>query len=98
MWPTVFERHRRVILTAGMIAVKENIQREVEVVHLVAHTLTDLSGELASVVDRDNAFRYPMNAAISSMAVRLPNRATFHRKDSVHATSTFRTFTSTRSR
>jgi hypothetical protein len=53
-----------------MIAVKENIQREVEVVHLVAHTLTYLSGELASVVDRDKAFRY--------------------RKDSVHATSTFR--------
>ena len=32
------------------------VQREGEVVHLIAHRLTDLSPELASVGDRDGAF------------------------------------------
>ncbi|MFC0339563.1 hypothetical protein, partial [Paracoccus niistensis] len=36
-------------LTAPMIAVKVRVQREGEVVHLVVHGITDLSGELASV-------------------------------------------------
>jgi error-prone DNA polymerase len=59
VWPKVFEKHRRTILGAGMFAVKGNIQREGEVVHLVAHSLTDLSAELASVGDRDKAFPLP---------------------------------------
>jgi error-prone DNA polymerase len=59
VWPKVFEKHRRIILGAGMFAVKGRIQREGEVVHLVAHSLTDLSAELASVGDRDKAFPLP---------------------------------------
>jgi len=59
VWPKVFEKHRRIILGAGMFAVKGRIQREGEVVHLVAHSLTDLSTELASVGDRDKAFPLP---------------------------------------
>jgi error-prone DNA polymerase len=39
-----------------MIGVRGRIQREGEVVHLVAHHLTDLSAELASVGARDTAF------------------------------------------
>jgi error-prone DNA polymerase len=38
-----------------MIAVRGRIQREGEVVHLVAHRLTDLSAELASVGSRNAA-------------------------------------------
>ncbi|HSV21467.1 MAG TPA: OB-fold nucleic acid binding domain-containing protein, partial [Xanthobacteraceae bacterium] len=59
VWPTVFEKQRRVILSAGMMAVYGRIQREGDVVHLVAHRLTDLSEELASVGDRDAAFPLP---------------------------------------
>jgi error-prone DNA polymerase len=59
VWPLVFERQRRVILAAGMIGVQGRIQREGEVVHLVARHLTDLSPELASVGDRDIAFPVP---------------------------------------
>ncbi|WP_425994719.1 error-prone DNA polymerase [Afipia sp. DC4300-2b1] len=59
VWPQVFERQRRVILGAGMIGVRGCIQREGEVVHLVARELTDLSSELASVGDRDMAFPVP---------------------------------------
>ena len=35
------------------------IQREGEVVHLVAHRLTDLSADLATVYSRDAAFPLP---------------------------------------
>ncbi len=59
IWPKVFEKQRRVILSARMMAVHGRIQREGEVVHLVAHKLTDLSPALASVGDRDVAFPLP---------------------------------------
>src|SRR6516225_11726546 len=47
---------RRTVIAASMIAVRGRIQREGEVVHLVAHQLTDLSAELATVGSRDAAF------------------------------------------
>lgn len=59
VWPKIFEKFRRTVLAAGMMAVKGRIQREGEVVHLVAHELADLSGELASVGERDTAFPLP---------------------------------------
>jgi error-prone DNA polymerase len=59
VWPAVFERQRRVILAARLLAVRGRIPREGEVVHLIAHRLHDLSGVLASVGDRDAAFPLP---------------------------------------
>jgi error-prone DNA polymerase len=53
IWPDLYEKQRRIILSAGMMAVYGRIQREGEVVHLIAHRLTDLSPELASVGERD---------------------------------------------
>ena len=48
VWPQVFEKFRLVVMSASMIAVRGRIQREGEVVHLVAHRLVDLSAELAT--------------------------------------------------
>ena len=59
VWPKVFETHRRTVLAAAMIAVRGRIQREGDVVHLVAERLTDLSAELASVGNRDASFPLP---------------------------------------
>jgi error-prone DNA polymerase len=59
VWPKVFERHRRAILTATMVAVRGRIQREGEVVHLVAQRFTDLSGELARVGQLEGGFPLP---------------------------------------
>ena len=59
IWPAIFEKQRRVILSAGMMAAYGRIQRVGDVVHLVAQRLTDLSSELASVGDRDCAFPLP---------------------------------------
>jgi error-prone DNA polymerase len=58
LWPKVFDRHRRIVLGAGMIGVEGRVQRAGEVVHLVAHRLTDMSAELASV-GRQGAFPLP---------------------------------------
>jgi error-prone DNA polymerase len=59
VWVKVFERYRRIVLSAGMIGVYGRIQREGEVVHLVAHRLSDLSADLASVGGHDAAFPLP---------------------------------------
>jgi error-prone DNA polymerase len=59
IWPSLYERQRRIILAAGMFAVQGRIQREGDVVHLVAQHLTDLSAELAGVGDRDDGFPLP---------------------------------------
>ena len=56
VWPQTFEKFRRSVMTASMLAVRGRIQREGEVVHLVAYQLTDLSAELASVGARDVVF------------------------------------------
>ncbi|WP_411837044.1 error-prone DNA polymerase [Paracoccus sp. ME4] len=58
LWPKVFDRHRRIVLGAGMIGVEGRVQRAGEVVHLVAHRLTDLSDLLAGV-GRQGAFPLP---------------------------------------
>jgi error-prone DNA polymerase len=59
IWPSLYEKQRRIILSAGMIAVQGRVQREGEVVHLVAHRLTDFSAALAGIGDRDAAFPVP---------------------------------------
>jgi error-prone DNA polymerase len=55
VWPDLFDRQRRVILSAGMIAVAGRVQREGEVVHVIARTLADLSALLRSLGEREDA-------------------------------------------
>lgn len=59
VWAKVFEKYRRTVLGSGMLGVKGRVQREGEVVHIVARELIDLSAELASVRSRDTAFPLP---------------------------------------
>ena len=59
IWPKLYEKQRRIILSAGMLGVDGRIQREGEVVHLVAQQLTDLSEALASIGEREMAFLPP---------------------------------------
>jgi error-prone DNA polymerase len=49
IWPQVFEKNRRLVLSAGMIAVRGRVQREGEVVHIVADRLTDLTSRLHAI-------------------------------------------------
>ncbi|NYJ10917.1 error-prone DNA polymerase [Rhizobium leguminosarum] len=57
VWPKLFERSRRVVLGASMMAINGRIQREGEVVHLVAQQLFDFSADLSGLAGRDGAFR-----------------------------------------
>ena len=59
IWTSLYERQRRVILGASMMAVHGRVQREGEVVHLIANQLTDMSAELAGVGERDQSFPLP---------------------------------------
>jgi error-prone DNA polymerase len=59
IWTSLYERQRGIILGASMMAVHGRVQREGEVVHIVANQLTDLSAELAGVGERDDAFPLP---------------------------------------
>lgn len=52
IWSSVFEKHRRLILSSGMIGCRGRVQREGEVIHLVAEHLIDLSELLRSVAQR----------------------------------------------
>ena len=52
VWPSVFERHRRLVLGAGMLACHGRVQREGEVIHVIANGLEDQSDLLRSVGDR----------------------------------------------
>ncbi len=53
VWRKIFERFRPTILSATLLAVQGQVQREGEVVHLIARRLADLSGELAKVGQND---------------------------------------------
>ena len=59
VWPDVFERHRRIVLSASMVACHGRLQRESDVIHVVVERLTDLSALLASVGQREGAFPVP---------------------------------------
>ena len=53
VWPQVFERHRRTVLRARLMAVRGKLQRQGIVIHVVAERLYDLSPELASLAECD---------------------------------------------
>ncbi|HRN83222.1 MAG TPA: error-prone DNA polymerase [Hyphomicrobium sp.] len=59
VWTKTFEKYRRVVLSSAMLGIRGRIQREGEVVHLVAHHLTDLSALLKTVGHREGTFPLP---------------------------------------
>jgi error-prone DNA polymerase len=59
VWSSLFEKQRRVVLSARMLACRGRLQREGDVIHVVAEQLEDLSGLLRSVGDRQDPFPVP---------------------------------------
>ncbi len=59
VWPSLFEAQRRTVLSASLLMVDGRVQKEGEVVHVVATRLHDLSDLLATVGDRDGPFPLP---------------------------------------
>ncbi len=60
VWPSLFERQRQVVVSAGLLACRGRVQREGEVIHLIAEHLIDLSDLLRSVGERNEAFLVPL--------------------------------------
>ena len=59
IWPSLYEKQRRVVLASSLLIVDGKVQKEGEVVHIVAARLYDGSDLLASVGDRGDAFPLP---------------------------------------
>ena len=71
VWPAVFERFRRILLTATLLAVEGRLQREGLVLHVVAERLIDLSALLQGLGRHDGAF---VGAMARADEVRRPGR------------------------
>jgi error-prone DNA polymerase len=56
IWPALFEKQRRLILSASMLICHGKLQREGSVIHIVADRLEDGSDLLRSVGARDDVF------------------------------------------
>jgi DNA-directed DNA polymerase III PolC len=46
IWPKVFEKNRKIVLGARMLAVRGQLQREGLVIHIIAEQLTDMTAHL----------------------------------------------------
>src|SRR5690606_12412894 len=53
VWPKVFAANRRTIMSASFLGVRGRIQRAGIVVHVLAESFFDLSGELARLRDAE---------------------------------------------
>ncbi|MGE0121067.1 MAG: error-prone DNA polymerase [Dongiaceae bacterium] len=54
IWPKLFERYRRIVLTSTLLGVVGRLQCEGIVIHVVAERLVDLSRHLRGLADGDN--------------------------------------------
>jgi len=59
VWPSLFEHFRRVVFSAGMMGVEGRLQREGDVIHVIADRLVDLSEALRRVGETEGAFPVP---------------------------------------
>ena len=63
VWPAVFERFRRVVLGAQLMAVRGRVQKEGLVIHIVAETLIDRTDLLRRLAETDHALEAPVARA-----------------------------------
>ena len=60
VWPSVFERFRRVVLGAQLLVVQGRLQKEGLVIHVIAERLVDRSDLLRRLAATDPAFKSPL--------------------------------------
>ena len=56
VWSSLFEAQRRIVLSSSMVASHGLVQREGDVIHVVARRLEDLSGLLRGLGSREHEF------------------------------------------
>ena len=82
VWPRAFEKFRRIVFGARAVAVEGVLQKEREVIHVVARRLSDLTSELMTAMTEpapqppsapaQNLWRHPRNLRV------LPKGRNFH--------------------
>ena len=83
IWPSLYEQQRQVVLSASLLVVDGKVQREGDVVHIVATRLYDGSDLLASVGRRAS---FPLPTAAATKCIAAAPRTPGHPRS---ATSTF---------
>jgi error-prone DNA polymerase len=71
VWPKVFARNRRTVMSARFLAVRGRLQRAGDVVHVLAESFVDLSAELALLRDPDRLGDNDPSAPLAAPAVPL---------------------------
>tara|TARA_R110002051_G_scaffold68434_1_gene123256 strand:- start:33774 stop:37001 length:3228 start_codon:yes stop_codon:yes gene_type:complete len=51
VWPKCFERHRKIVMRSKLMSVTGRLQKEGEVIHIIASRITDQSWRLAALAD-----------------------------------------------
>jgi error-prone DNA polymerase len=66
IWPSLFEKQRKAILSAGMMGVRGKVQRESDVIHVVAEHILDLSADLRRVSGLEEPFPLTNRPSLSA--------------------------------
>jgi error-prone DNA polymerase len=78
VWLRVYEQYRRVILGASMLGCRGRVQREGDVIHVVAEEFRDFSGLLRSVGSREEPLAgcegVAEPGAAGQRSIRVPSR------------------------
>src|SRR4051812_35899031 len=59
VWPSVFEKFRRVILAGSMFGLHGCVQHASDVIHLIVHEVVDLTPVLKALAELDGPFPLP---------------------------------------
>jgi error-prone DNA polymerase len=55
VWPDLYEKQRRIVLTSAMLGIQGRVQREGDVIHLICARLFDLTAMLGTLGERGDA-------------------------------------------
>lgn len=85
IWPTIFERYRRIVLGARLLGVRGKMQSEQGVIHIVARELFDLSGHVLKLSSAEATIHAPNDEAMCGPVVMEGERTRDQRKQNVLA-------------
>ncbi|MGH6673790.1 MAG: error-prone DNA polymerase [Xanthobacteraceae bacterium] len=78
VWPKVFEKNRRTVMTARFLAVSGRLQRAGLVIHVVAESFVDLTAELSSLRDGELCLPAPSCPSHQEGSWRILKSRDFH--------------------
>ncbi|MGB7432731.1 MAG: error-prone DNA polymerase [Ahrensia sp.] len=76
VWARLMAKYRRTIMAARLIAVRGQVQREGDVIHVVAHELIDRTADLDTLSDDEFELQF---ANADHVTAPLPDRSSAHR-------------------